>query len=313
MMNTCLTVRGSAPGRMTALEDLPLCSGTTSCTVPTSRFAGLGGAVQIGQHALTVGGIVGAAGDDAVFPRAGDHARCVEAGVQDGHHLAAGGVHLHHHAQQIAPVTDDGIVHRHAVRAALIQRKTAKFIQRVTADDKGRHIARLRICVLDACQCLVGVVLGLDAVVVHHLLAQLCIFGFQLLVPVHHIVDAGVFFPHRGRTAAEGRRDLLEGGEHHAQQLLRGCRQAAVGTGIRHDAHQEHRHDDQDLEFPGVKKIFQRVCPPIRSKPARSQKKRGQPCHPRKGPVCSGKQRRCNVNSFSARDPAARFRAADYI
>ena len=36
------------------------------------------------------GGIVGAAGDDAVFPRAGDHARCVEAGVQDGHHLASG-------------------------------------------------------------------------------------------------------------------------------------------------------------------------------------------------------------------------------
>ena len=38
--NTCLTVRGSAPGRTTAMEDLPLTSGSTFCTVPTSRSGG---------------------------------------------------------------------------------------------------------------------------------------------------------------------------------------------------------------------------------------------------------------------------------
>ena len=41
----------------------------------------LSGAFQIGQHAQAVTGIIGAAIDNAIFPRAGYHARSAEAGV----------------------------------------------------------------------------------------------------------------------------------------------------------------------------------------------------------------------------------------
>lgn len=40
MMNAWRTVRGSVPGVMTAMDDLPLTSGTTSLTTPTSTSAG---------------------------------------------------------------------------------------------------------------------------------------------------------------------------------------------------------------------------------------------------------------------------------
>ena len=45
---------------------------------------------------------------------------------------------------------------------------------------------------------------------------------------------------------------------------LRAGGQAAVGTGIGHDAHQKYRYGHKDLEFPGIKKIFQRVLPSCR-------------------------------------------------
>ena len=184
--------------------------------------------------------------------------------MQDGHHLAAGRVSLHHHAQQIAAVADDGIVHRHTVCGALVQRETAELVQRVASDDKAGHIGGVAVLFLNIGQRLVGLVLGLDAVVVHHLLAQLGVFRLQLLILLHNLVDAGVFFPHRAHAAADHSRRLLERGQDYAQQLLRGGGQAAVGTGIGHDAHQKYRYGHKDLEFPGIKKIFQRVLPSCR-------------------------------------------------
>ena len=184
--------------------------------------------------------------------------------MQDGHYLAAGRVGFHHHAQQIATVTDNGVIHRYAVCGALVQRKAAELVQRVAANDKAGHIGSVAVLFLNISQCLVGFVFGLDAVVVHHLLAQLGVFCLQLLVLLHDFIDAGVFFPHRTHAAADHSRRLLEGGQDHAQQLLRGGSQSAVGTGISHDAHQKYRHGHKDLEFPGFKKIFQRVLPSCR-------------------------------------------------
>ena len=184
--------------------------------------------------------------------------------MQDGHHLAAGRVGFHHHAQQIAPVADDRIVHRYAVCGALVQREAAELVQRVAADDKAGHIGSIAVLFLNVRQCLVGIVLGFDAVVVHHLLAQLGVFRFQLLVLLHDFIDAGVFLPHRTHAAADHSRRLLERGQDHAQQLLRGSGQTAVGTGVGHDAHQKYCYGHKDLEFPGIKKIFQRVLPSCR-------------------------------------------------
>ena len=177
---------------------------------------GLGAALQIGQGAQAIRRIGGIAVQDAVFPGAGDHARRVEAGVQDGHHLAAGRVGFHHHAQQIAPVTDDRIVHRYAICGALVQREAAELVQRVAADDKAGHIGGIAVLFLNVRQRLVGIVLGFDAVVVHHLLAQLSVFRFQLLVLLHDFIDAGVLFPHRTHAAADHSRRLLERGQDHA-------------------------------------------------------------------------------------------------
>ena len=184
--------------------------------------------------------------------------------MQDGHHLAAGRVGFHYHAQQITTVADDRIVHRHTVCGALVQRETAELVQRVAANNKTGYIGGIAVLFLNIGQRLVGFVFGLDAVVVHHLLAQLGVFRFQLLVLLHDFIDAGVFFPHRTHAAADHSRCLLERGQDHAQQLLRGGGQAAVGTGVGHDAHQKYRHGYKDLEFPGIKKIFQRVLPSCR-------------------------------------------------
>ena len=225
---------------------------------------GLGAALQIGQGAQAVRCIGGIAVQNAVFPGAGYHARRVEAGVQNGHHLAAGRISLYHHAQQIAPVTDDRIVHRYAVCGALVQREAAELVQRVAANDKAGHIGGIAVLFLNVGQCLVGLVFSLDAVIIHHLLTQLGVFRRQLLVLFHDLVDAGIFFPHRAHTAADHSPRLLEGGQDHAQQFLRGSGQASVGTGIGHDAHQKHRHGHENLEFPSIKKIFQRVLPSCR-------------------------------------------------
>ena len=177
--------------------------------------------------------------------------------MQNGHHLAAGSVGFHHHADQIALIADHGIVHGCAVHRAAVQRKASELIQRVAADHKGRNIACFGVGILNAGQCLVGFVLRLDAVVVHYLLAQLSILRFQLFVLFHDLIDAGVFFPHRANAAAQCRCDLLERHQHHAQQFLRGSSQPSVGTGIGHDAHQKHRHGYQYLKFPCVKKVLQ--------------------------------------------------------
>ena len=184
--------------------------------------------------------------------------------MQDGHYLAAGRAGFHHHAQQIATVADDRIVHRHTVCSALVQREAAELVQRVAADDKAGHIGGIAVFFLNVRQRLVGIVLGLDAVVVHHLLAQLGVFRFQLLVLLHDFIDAGVFFPHRTHAAADHSRRLLERGQDHAQQFLRGGGQTAVGSGVGHDAHQKYCYGHKDLEFPGIKKIFQRVLPSCR-------------------------------------------------
>lgn len=156
------------------MVDLPLASGTSSCTTPTSTSGGntlprpggddliahlgLGGALQIGEHAQAITGVVGAAGEDAVFPRAGHNARCVEAGMQDGHHLAAGSICLHHDAHKVALIADHGIAHGHTVHGAAVQRKAAKLIQRVAADHKAGNITGLAVGILNAGQRLVGFV-----------------------------------------------------------------------------------------------------------------------------------------------------------
>ena len=57
---------------------------------------------------------------------------------------------------------------------------------------------------------------------------------------------------------------LVDGHTHCCQQLLRGSGQSSVGTGVGHDPHQKYRHGHKDLEFPGIKKIFQRVLPSCR-------------------------------------------------
>ena len=177
--------------------------------------------------------------------------------MQDGHHLAAGGICLHHDAHKVALIADDGIAHGHTVHGAAVQRKAAKLIQWVAADHKAGNITGLAVGILNAGQRLVGFVLSLDAVVVHHLLAQFGVLGFQLFVLGHHIIDAGVFFPHRTDAAAQGRSHLLKRRKHHAQQLLRGGSQPAIGAGIGHNSHQKHRHRHQYLKFPCVKKILQ--------------------------------------------------------
>ncbi len=179
--------------------------------------------------------------------------------MKNGHHLAAGGLSLHHHAQQVALVTDHGIVDGHAIQCAAVQCEAIEGIQRVTANDKAGKIAHLWPLALDAFQCLVGLVLGLDAVVIHYLLAQLGVFGLERLVLSHHVIDAGVLFPQGGHAAADHSSHFLEWSSRHAQQLLRSGSQAAVGTGVGHDAHQKHRDAHQDLEFPGIEKVFQGV------------------------------------------------------
>lgn len=185
MMNTWRTVRGSAPGWMTASVDFPLASGVSSLMTPTSTSGGntpprpvvmtwsplsaQGAAGEVREDAQAVGGVVGAAGDDAVVPGAGHDARRIEAGVQDGHDLAAGEVGFPHHAQQIALVADDGVVDGHTVQCASVQREAPEGVQRVAANDERGRVAHLRVLLLDVGQRLVGLVLGLELVVVHHL------------------------------------------------------------------------------------------------------------------------------------------------
>ena len=137
--------------------------------------------------------------------------------MQDGHDLAAGEVGFPHHAQQITLVADDGVVDGHTVQCASVQREAPEGVQRVAANDEGGRIAHLRVLLLDVGQCLVGLVLGLELVVVHHLGAQSGVFLAELLVFFQNGVDVGVVLPQGGHAAAHRRRCPLERGCGHAQ------------------------------------------------------------------------------------------------
>ena len=286
MMNTWRTVRGSAPGWMTASVDLPLASGVSSLMTPTSTaqtrgddlvpLSAQGAAGEVREDAQAVGGVVGAAGDDAVVPGAGHDARRIEAGVQDGHDLAAGEVGFPHHAQQIALVADDGVVDGHTVQCASVQRETPERVQRVAANDERGRVAHLRVLLLDVGQRLIGLVLGLELVVVHHLGAQRGVFLAELLVFFQNGVDVGVVLPQGGHAAAHRCCCPLERGCGHAQQLLRSSGQASVRACIGHDAHEEDRDGNEYLKFPCVKKILQGGFLPNLQKSADSRAIRAQ-------------------------------------
>ena len=247
-----------------------------------------GAAGEVREDAQAVGGVVGAAGDDAVVPGTGHDARRIEAGVQDGHDLAAGDVSFPHHAQQIALVADDSIIDGHTVQCASVQREAPERVQRVAANDERGRVAHLRVLLLNVGQRLVGLVLGLELVIVHHLGAQRGVFLAELLVFFQNGVDVGVVLPQGGHAAAHRRCCPLERGYGHAQQLLRGSGQASVCACISHDAHEEDRDGNEYLKFPCVKKILQGGFLPNLQKSADSRAIRAQnsssAAQQRKGP-----------------------------
>ena len=122
--------------------------------------------------------------------------------------LAAGEVGFPHHAQQIALVADDGVIDGHTVQCASVQREAPEGVQRVAANDERGRVAHLRVLLLDVGQRLVGFVLGLELVVVHHLGAQRGVFLAELLVFFQNGVDVGVVLPQEATpllTAAAAR------------------------------------------------------------------------------------------------------------
>ena len=119
---------------------------------------------------------------------------------------------------------------------------------------------------LDAGQVAERLVFRLELVVVGQLAAQLGVFSPQGLVFRHGLVDAGVLVPDRGHPPGHPGGRFLERGRRHAQQLLGGCGQAAVGRGIQQQPCKKDRHRDQDPEFPGLKKVFHGRSPPLDEK-----------------------------------------------
>src|SRR5699024_7256456 len=187
---------------------------------------------------------------------------------------------LDHGAQQAALVVDDGVPPLNPVDGALVQRKAPEGVHGVPPDDKGRDEAHLGVVLLDAGQVAERLVFRLELVVVGQLAAQLGVFSPQGLVFRHGLVDAGVLVPDRGHPPGHPGGRFLERGRRHAQQLLGGCGQAAVGRGIQQQPCKKDRHRDQDPEFPGLKKVFHGRSPPLDEK-APGRKSADSRSHPR--------------------------------